>query len=81
MIYLLAFITIYILSAWRAWWFLRMAHYHPDGKLYKRDPDNDTYWLVFCPLMNTIFSIVTISESWKINDNKDNIFKPKKPLK
>ena len=79
MIYLLAY--IYILSAWRAWWWIRMTHYHPKGKWYESDPDNDDYWVTFCPVVNTVFCVTTLLSSWKIKQyNNDNIFKPKKPL-
>jgi len=83
MIYLLAFIIIYILSAWRVWWFLRMAHYHPKGKWNRSDPATDDYWSTFCPLLNTIYCVSILTESWKreqYTKNNNNIFKPKKPL-
>lgn len=79
MIYLLAY--IYILSAWRAWWWIRMAYYHPLGKWNGNTPDIDDYWGTFCPTVNTGFCVITLFNSWKIKQyNNDNIFKPKKPL-
>lgn len=79
MIYLLAY--IYILSTWRAWWWIRMAHYHPKGKLVGVTPNSDDYWVTFCPIGNTGFCVITLFNSWKIKQyNNDNIFKPKKPL-
>lgn len=82
MIYLLAFIIIYILSTWRAWWWIRMAHYHPKGCLCNDSVDSDDYWTTFCPIFNTMFSLATLFVSWKMKEynNNDNIFKPKKPL-
>lgn len=80
MIYLLIFITIYILSVWRIWWYMRMAHYHPKGKWNGSDPDPDDYWATFCPLVNTVFCTSTFMTSWQDNPNNTNIFKPKKPL-
>ncbi len=81
MIYLLIFITIYILSAWRVWWYVRMAHYHPDGKWSGTAPQPDDYWATFCPLVNTVFCIVSLFGSWKSKQyTNTNIFKPKKPL-
>ena len=80
MIYILAFTTIYIISTWRAWWFLRMAHYHPNGKWNGSDPSSDDYWDTFCPVINTGFCVATLMESWQDKPIKDNIFKPKKPL-
>jgi hypothetical protein len=82
MIYLLAFIIIYILSAWRVWWWIRMAHYHPKGSYYNHPIDNDDYWVTFLPILNTLFSLLTLYIGCKTKeyDNKNNIFKPKKPL-
>ena len=80
MIYLLAFIIIYILSTWRAWWYLRMTYYHPKGKWNSISPCNDDYWTTFCPIVNTGFCVTTLFSSWKRNQYDNNIFKPKKPL-
>ena len=82
MIYLITLITIYILSAWYVWWWIRMAYYHPDGKWNGNTPANDDYWGTFCPLVNTVFCIVSLFGRWKRKQYTDsNIFKPKKPLK
>ena len=84
MIYLLAFIIIYILSAWRLWWWIRMAYYHPNGAWNGSDPSSDDYWDTFCPIINTVFCTATLMESWKreqYTKNDNNIFKLKKPLK
>ena len=79
MIYILAY--IYILSAWRAWWWIRMAHYHPKGKWSGSEPSLEDYWFTFCPLLNTAFCFVTLFISSKDKPkNNDNIFKPRKPL-
>ena len=84
MIYILAYIIIYILSTWRFWLCTRMAYYHPQGKGYESDPDSGDYWLTFCPVINTGFCVVTLFSTWKSWKRKhyknDNIFKPKKPL-
>lgn len=81
MIYLLAFTIIYILSTWRTWWWIRMAYYHPQGKLVGATPNSNDYWATFFPLINTAFCVVTLFGSWKKElSNNNNIFKPKKPL-
>ena len=83
MIYLLAYIIIYILSTWRAWWWIRMAHYHPKGYSYNDPVDSDDYWSTFCPIFNTLFSLATLFVGgWKMKEynNNNNIFRPKKPL-
>lgn len=82
MIYLLAFITIYTLSAWYAWWWIRMAYYHPEGIWNGAEPNLEDYWFTFFPLVNTAFSFVTlyISSKDKPKSNNYNIFKPKNPL-
>jgi hypothetical protein len=58
-----------------------MAYYHPKGKMNGSDPDPDAYWVTFCPLVNTVFCIVSLFGSWKREQyTNNNIFKPKKPL-
>lgn len=81
MIYLIAFITIYILSAWYAWWWIRMAYYHPEGRWNSAIPTNDDYWATFFPIINTGFCVSNLFDTWKRKQYTDtNIFKPKKPL-
>ena len=81
MIYLITFTIIYILSAWRSWWWIRMAYYHPEGKWKSITPNNDEYFVTFFPIINTGFCVVTLFGRWKRKQYTDNnIFKPKKPL-
>ena len=81
MIYLLAYLIIYTLSTWRAWWWIRMAYYHPEGKWNGYTPGIDDYCGTFFPVINTGFCVVKLFSSWKRKQyNNNNIFKPKKPL-
>ena len=79
MIYLLAY--IYMLSAWRVWWWVRMAIYHPNGIHYGSEPGNKDYFGVFFPIVNVVYAFLSLFYSWKVKQaNDNNIFKPKKPL-
>ena len=79
---LITLTTIYILSVWRMWWWIRMATYHPRGRYTDCDITTSDYVATFTPILNIIMTILTFTiESW-LKDNTDhNIFKPNKPLK
>lgn len=60
MIYIL--LTVYLLSAFGAWWYTSKAYYHPNSKFRVLEPDELDWFFVLMPVMNMINLGITLGD-------------------
>lgn len=73
-------IIAYIVSVIGAFNFVQHAHYHKQGRWLGMGPDILSLLMIFMPPFNLVLSIGYLLGMWKDDEYQD-IFKPKKPLK
>lgn len=76
-------IVIYTVSACGSYIWIQKVYYHEKGLEYGNDPKNEDIIFTFCPVINTLFFIVSWFHPWKDKEyrtDKTNlprrIFKP-----
>lgn len=75
-------LVVYLLSVYTTYKYIQYAHYHPQGKWSNIKPDSSAIFLTFFPIVNTIFSLIFLTNGWKDDKHKKKkeFFKPLKKL-
>lgn len=70
-------LTVYLLSAFGAWWYTSKAYYHPKGKFYGNQLLGIEWVGVLVPGLNTM-NLIYLMVSWEDPmSNKDKLWKTK----
>ncbi len=87
---ILVVVFLYAIPLLYAYKSTQWVYYHPEGMMYEMDPDGFEIFLVLCPVLNIIISIIHWGDGWKAERYKvkkpesllhpKNFFKPTKPF-